>query len=522
MAKARKLTYFFVGGALLFLVLIFGAMTTKAIPMVNGEPDEGKIGTIYVKDQTGEETTLFKIDSQEELDQRLKEINKKNNIYGDTIVFDLKTDWKSEHFITNNKQHIGINLNEHTWEITGNDSLELGNKGIIVISKVKELSIKNGTMKFTGTKKKAKYPLYLRNVSLSIENVKFEDCNTKGKSIIYYDRWGLISICSFILKNVSFINCNRNGAEGAVIYFNANKMEASSSAISDSNCFMNCTFSNCQAGDGGAIFIDGSKNSLYFSGCKFENCKASGYAGAIYFNGSDSKFTFNNCQFINCSAHKEGGAFILDSKRISLTFKEGTEFNQCKSDNDAGAIWLNSNNGVILGGMQDGALGCKFINCSASGDGGAIKTTVKPGKGNHCEIKNVEFIGNKATSGDGGALCLSGDDCSVINCNFEKNNASKRGGAIYARYKNIIDKCNFKEDSANSSQEIEITAKSKVTNSDFKSKADKGALCNIDIWSSGNNKYTQIKNAEKSAPAANDNPATNENQVTASESAANK
>ena len=101
------------------------------------------------------------------------------------------------------------------------------------------------------------------------------------------------------IVNCSFTNCN--ATKGGAIYI--------SSCISE---VVNCSFTNCNATKGGAIYLDGFKNNsdnYEVVNCSFTGCSADERGGAIYVNSPKS--TVVNCSFTGCSADERGGAIYL-------------------------------------------------------------------------------------------------------------------------------------------------------------------------------------------------------------------
>ena len=68
---------------------------------------------------------------------------------------------------------------------------------------------------------------------------------------------------------------------------------------------------NCSANDnGGAIYFE---NEGDVRGCSFENCVALD-GGAIYFGQGD----VYDCNFVNCSANDKGGAIYFSGKGYAI------------------------------------------------------------------------------------------------------------------------------------------------------------------------------------------------------------
>lgn len=162
------------------------------------------------------------------------------------------------------------------------------------------------------------------------------------------------------------------------------------------------------------ITIDGNGSTLIFNG------EGKDYTSTFfYINYTASNVVLKNLKFI-------GGNFLFGGaitwhgdygSVINCTF----ENNLARGNNAiGGAIFVLGDNCNIINST--------FINNNAHEYGGAILWN-----GTNGIINTCEFIGNVANGekrGQGGALVLRGDNCTVINSNFTKNSATFMGGAI--------------------------------------------------------------------------------------------
>lgn len=185
----------------------------------------------------------------------------------------------------------------------------------------------------------------------------------------------------------------------------------------------NCTFTNNQAYNGGAIYSD--KNKLSVSTSNFIKNKAEKYGGAIY---SDKvKMTVSKSTFTNNKAVKENAGAIYN-KNIS-TIRKCT-FTNNKAKNYGGAIVTYAKLTVSES---------TFIsNQVKKYDGGAIITSAK------LIVSNSDFVTNHAKR-NGGAICGENGKASsvnVFNSKFTKNTAGKIYNAIHTYKKSKLTKRN--------------------------------------------------------------------------------
>ena len=222
------------------------------------------------------------------------------------------------------------------------------------------------------------------------------------------------------MQNVSFID-NKSDASGGGLYV-IGTLNADMQNVS----FINNTVDI----NGGAIRTSGSA-TITGNNILFQNNQSLN-GGAIrpsnFINIASSNTTFDN------NAANRGGAIYVDSSGtgyISNLSGENMVFSNNKSDERGGAIFHTVENGQ-LNLLSDNMI---FTNNTAGGGpgGGAIH---KAETGNQLNIdgSNIQFLGNRANSSNGGAI--SGQN-GIINVNgnqtiFQNNTAGINGGAIYA------------------------------------------------------------------------------------------
>ena len=187
----------------------------------------------------------------------------------------------------------------------------------------------------------------------------------------------------------------------------------------------NCTFTNNQANNGGAISTAGD-GYLSVSNSNFTNNKAMDYGGAL----SGYNYVVNNCIFTNNQATL-GGAIYYSTAEFS-SFVNGSTFTNNQASH-GGAIYTN-------GRYSLGVNGSTFTNNKAYNNGGAINGLIG--------ISGSTFTNNQASHG--GAIYTNNTWFSlyVNNCTFTNNQATKYGGAIYNICTLDLNLVNFKNNIA--------------------------------------------------------------------------
>ena len=207
--------------------------------------------------------------------------------------------------------------------------------------------------------------------------------------------------CEFIINStgVTFKNLVFEG----MIYFHW---------YGDYGTISNCTFKDCSLPYDTPFKVEGVKN-LKIENCNFINGEGMS-GGAIGLTDVDT-CNIINCNFIGNTVEDYGGAIYGKSvKNINI---EGATFT-----NNAATHW----NGGSIGFYETDYITiskCKFKNCTAPWDGGAITI-----EGNHTTITDCNFTDN--TGLRGGAAYVRGKYESVSNCIF-KNDFNKSNNDIY-------------------------------------------------------------------------------------------
>ena len=216
--------------------------------------------------------------------------------------------------------------------------------------------------------------------------------------------------CFVFLTNCNFTNCR---FEQYLLWINNNAQYADDEGASFIAAVGNCTFNNCSSEES-LVRIFGCDNSI--EGCGFNNCRAPD-GGAVFIDGGPN--IINNCCFNNCSSNFGGAIKIISDEYYTPKFQ---------------------NNMTITN--------CKFIECQAGSDGGAIDIDYEIFAAERqwhnpwrIIIRGCEF--DSCSADYGGAVYISGCENYIENSTFTNCSASSRGGAFFMLGPNIIDNCSF-------------------------------------------------------------------------------
>ena len=319
------------------------------------------------------------------------EILNNDNIQSINIV--LTHDWETKYFITNKKANVNIDLNGHTWKITGSSGLRTEKKNI---------TISGGTMMFTDT---TWGPITTYGGNIDVQNVVFKNVRTSGYGVIYVD--------------------DKSGNAGSV------NLE-------------NVTFENCYSDSyGGCVYINSDKSKSTINNCRFINCTATNSGGAVYVDGNNCDVSFNSCRFTGCKSENNGGAFSIAGNYCDISFYSCSAFN-CHADDCGGFMYVWGKHDKINGfgdksssKYEDRSI---VVNCHALGHGGAVYFSDDTASGHYGDIRNFIFASNAAGATSrtnivgekkGGAVCVYSESVDVCYCDFYDNYAGDVGGAIY-------------------------------------------------------------------------------------------
>ena len=121
-----------------------------------------------------------------------------------------------------------------------------------------------------------------------------------------------------------------------------------------------CTFENCVAENGGAIYCSNIKDSkLTVNSVTFKSCTARTLGGAIY-GPYDAGYTITLSHFEDCRA-VDGGAIFLQSHDMTVS---SCDFTNCVASESGGAIYVQ----MLFQNVQ--ISGCNFKDCYKSGNPG--------------------------------------------------------------------------------------------------------------------------------------------------------
>ena len=213
---------------------------------------------------------------------------------------------------------------------------------------------------------------------------------------------GFYTVQKVLLKNIKFINFgNPNSASSNIEYHG----QAVRSGYDIDYGYapvevVNCTFDNCQSGEGGAVYGVTARN------CTFSNCRAQ-YGGVSF--DTDAY----NCRFLNNHARYSGGAMeygVAYDCYFEGNVAEGTSSGSYKDGGGA----------MFYGTCHN----CTFVSNSAR-YGGAFYSDYS-----YMEIVNCTFKSNSAYQG--GAVYVTNNAATIIDCVFQNNKATNYGGAIYS------------------------------------------------------------------------------------------
>ena len=205
------------------------------------------------------------------------------------------------------------------------------------------------------------------------------------------------------------IQDNRADQSGGAIYNFGNNTQVIQ------NIFINNTVTNYLAG---TLHINGSNTII--SNNVFDRSKSNTIAGAIFSEGDNTQIINNN--ITNSKAGTTAGAIYLTGENAKII---NNLFENNSADNYSGALRINGNNAIIF---QN-----KFIENMARQNGGATYLM-----GNNIQIINNMFFKNEAGKDNaGGAIWSTGNNINITQNNIHYNTADREGGGIWASGNNI-------------------------------------------------------------------------------------
>ena len=156
-----------------------------------------------------------------------------------------------------------------------------------------------------------------------------------------------------------------------------------------------------------------------------------GYVPSERIELSVATLSLTKTKFTNIVSEKEGGAISLTKTSCSLN---DCKFDSCKSTvqskNGGGAIYISYNG-------KDGYYECSIVNCifdkcQASLDGGALNIYISQPKRHSASIEGCTFTGNKAESRGGAIYSVARDLLTIQHCTFN-NNEAKNGSSLWVQ-----------------------------------------------------------------------------------------
>lgn len=197
---------------------------------------------------------------------------------------------------------------------------------------------------------------------------------------------------------------------------------------------------------GGAINVENWDGSLSVIECNFTNCfsKTSGPdigGGAVRCPGQ-KQVIFYNCTFTNCNGSNGGAVNSLGSELWILN----CTFNSCKATGTGGGAEVGSKGqggiggAVYIDGISNNAKSpilrienTTFNSNSSNEFGGAVFLYTYENSESKTLIKNSTFHGNKieGTTGFGGALYSQNGEINIVSSTFDENKSASMGGAIW-------------------------------------------------------------------------------------------
>ena len=344
------------------------------------------------------------------------------NIQQDILGEGQKTFKQLDNVICNDSIPVGgvVELNDD-YTFSDADTSSVGTDGISID---KSITIDGQGHTLNASDKSAIFKI-TNNAHVILKNIIFTNGNASNGGAIYADAGS-----SFEIINCTFSNNFASNNGGAI--FIASDSLTSNSIISDS------IFINNVASNGGAIYDTASTLNITLS--DFSYNRATGTGGSMFIGGAVNikRSTFSH---ENASA---GGSLYLMSNVESYSTIENSTFQNCYSIGDGGACYISSDNTVVKN--------TKFTDNVAGDDGGALYWQGSNGMMYNITCTNNNGISidkgiNDTSSTRGGAICLTGNDVSVLSSTFTnciaymddgKDSSKVDGGAIFATGNDVI------------------------------------------------------------------------------------
>lgn len=202
------------------------------------------------------------------------------------------------------------------------------------------------------------------------------------------------------------------------------------------------SYSNANAQYGGGAVANWNGGNITFSAdnVEFINNKVTatgtGYGGAIYNEITAQIEVEGTSNFTGNTSNNWGGAIYNEGV---LVFDKAASFSDNSSLNAGGAIVNEFLPGVTYGELTL-ADGSSFTN-NSSAQGGAVYNN-----NGTATFGTTEFVGNKATNGNGGAIANTGNgSVNIAGGSSFTDNSATSGGAIYTEGTLTLDTSNGKD-----------------------------------------------------------------------------
>lgn len=242
--------------------------------------------------------------------------------------------------------------------------------------------------------------------------------------------------------------------------------------VNASPSLLRCTFEQCLASSGGALFCDGGNPAI--EGCSFIGNLAWGSRGGAAYFGTPSAPVLRDCTFSGNQAYGAGGPG--DAGAIFLEWSCPAVFDHCVFVNNTSSTSGSTYpTGGAISALSDDLTfdGCRFLkNSSVFGAGGAVWTA-----SDHSFFSGCEFAGNSATVGGAVAVFLA-VDVAFSNCTIVANSAGD-GGGLSLTYSSVasISNCIFWANIANAASPYKA-----AIHKDETSNGDVSWTCIEEMW----------------------------------------
>lgn len=234
------------------------------------------------------------------------------------------------------------------------------------------------------------------------------------------------------LTNATFQN-NSSSSHGGAIYLDAGTLDATG--------WWDFRF-NSAGGNGGAVAVAGTADADFNAGGDRASFLAvnvaGGNGGALYVANTDNVTLYaTNGQSLNLNTNNagvHGGAVYADGGAFFDVYGDVQATSNIAGGN--GGVFYLSNNSRIW--FDDYFTTRPQILVNQADNGGAVYASNSPGV--ECDGADFGFSnnGNKATTGSGGAIYLSGSVFTADNCVFRNNQAQAGDGGAIAAYTSTV------------------------------------------------------------------------------------